>query len=33
MNVRAVYLDGNRRVRNDIYDLFETGWEDTFDRA
>jgi len=33
MNVRAIYLDGNRRGRNDLYDLMEKGWEDTFERV
>jgi hypothetical protein len=33
MNVRAIYLDSNRRVRNDLYDLMETDWEDTFERV
>jgi MFS family permease len=32
-NVYAIFLDSNRRVRNDLYDLMETGWESYFDRV
>jgi hypothetical protein len=29
-NVNSIYLDSNRRVRNDIYDLFEEGYSPYF---
>ena len=32
-DVRAVYLDRNRRGRNEIFDLMETGFEAYFERA
>lgn len=32
-NVQAIYLDSNRRVRNDIYDLFEKEYNQFFDRV
>jgi hypothetical protein len=32
-NVNSIYLDSNRRVRNDIYDLFEEGYSPYFSLA